>query len=271
MLIEHYLVHGLGKLKVDLAKERGGIRRALSSELLSVLGHSENSVHLIVVNFGDLVSWHVLNVEIIFQKRIGLASGIKSCLESLGEGSWVLVIKENVDPMKSTLLLGVLPIALIPLRSQQVPLDLELSPEAKAILISPKTYSSNLNFLWADRRLRLCWFFTLGHYLLSSLDSDPVSRGSCVKLFVIVSFQRQPSTNSLGWVSELDLHVQEKVLDVKFREVNDLVRFSSLLYHRWELLGRRSGVLLLSLLWRWLVTMRVESGNRRGWGLLLKH
>ena len=68
VLVEDDLVHGLGELKVDLAQEGGGIRRALTSELLGILSHAEDSVDFLVVDLWDLVSRHVLNVEVVFEE-----------------------------------------------------------------------------------------------------------------------------------------------------------------------------------------------------------
>ena len=62
-------------------------------------------------------------------------------------------------------------------------------------------------------------------------------------------------------------HIEKKVFNVKFGEVNYFHCLGSLLHH----FGRGGWVLLLPLLWWCLVAMRVESRNRRGWGLLLKH
>lgn len=60
-------------------------------------------------------------------------------MESVGELSWVLLVEEDVDSMKSALLFGVLPIALVSLGLEEVFLDLELPPEAEAVLILPET------------------------------------------------------------------------------------------------------------------------------------
>ena len=153
------------------------------------------------------MGWHILNIEVILQKRISFAPCSICSLESFGKSSWVLIVKESVDSVESTLLFGVLPISFISLWSEKISLNLEFSPEAEAIFISPKTLSSDLNLLWFKwngfwlNRLSLLSF--LGN-LLRFLDSDPISWGSGIELLVVICFQRQPSTNSFGWVSEFN-------------------------------------------------------------------
>jgi len=68
MLVEDDLVHGLGELKVYLTQESSGVRGALASELLGVLSHAEDTVDLLVIDLWDLMSWHVLDVEVVFEK-----------------------------------------------------------------------------------------------------------------------------------------------------------------------------------------------------------
>lgn len=113
MLVEDDLVHCFGKFKVDLTEQDGRIRRTLSSKLFGVLSHTEDSVDLLVVNFWDLMSWHVLNVKVVLKEGVCHFSGVVSMLKSFGELSWIFFIKENKNSVKSDLLFGVLPVAFV--------------------------------------------------------------------------------------------------------------------------------------------------------------
>ena len=112
--------------------------------MLCILGHAENSIDVLVVDLWDLVSRHVLNVEVVFEERVSFHSGFVGDVESISELSWVLLVEEDVDSVKSALLFGVFPIALVSLRLEEVLLDLELSPEAEAVLILPETSGGDL-------------------------------------------------------------------------------------------------------------------------------
>jgi hypothetical protein len=110
------------------------------------LSHAKDSVDLVAVDFWDLVSWHVLHVEVILQEGICHGSSLVGVFKSFGEFSWVFLLKENIDPVKSDLFFGVLPVALISLRLVEVLLDLKWSPEAKSIKILPEALGWDLSF-----------------------------------------------------------------------------------------------------------------------------
>ena len=112
--------------------------------MLRVLGHTQDSVDFIVVDFWDLMGWHVFDIEVVFDERISHDSGVISNLESLGEFSWVLIIEQDLDSMKSALFFGVLPVTFISFRLKEILLDLESSPVTEAISVCPKTLCWNL-------------------------------------------------------------------------------------------------------------------------------
>lgn len=65
MLIKDDIVHRFGKIDVDFVQECRGVSRRLSPQCFRGLGHSQNAIDLVVVDFGDLVTRHVLNVVIV--------------------------------------------------------------------------------------------------------------------------------------------------------------------------------------------------------------
>lgn len=97
MLIKDDVVHGLGKVNVHLVEQSGGISRRLTAESFSVLGHSENAVHLVAVNFGNLVFGHVFNIVVVLYQGISVDSLLVSSLEATREDSGVFFVEQNVD------------------------------------------------------------------------------------------------------------------------------------------------------------------------------
>lgn len=93
MLVKDYFVHSLGKVKVDLAEEGGGVRGALASEGLGVLGHAEDSVDLLIVNLWYLMGRHIFNIVVIFYQGVSMYSISISLFESASEYSRILFVK----------------------------------------------------------------------------------------------------------------------------------------------------------------------------------
>ena len=65
MLVEDYLVHGLRKFEIHFGQQGCSIRGALTPQCFRVLSHTQDSVHLVVINLRDLVSRHVFDVVVI--------------------------------------------------------------------------------------------------------------------------------------------------------------------------------------------------------------
>mmetsp|Transcript_20747 Transcript_20747/g.31992 ORF Transcript_20747/g.31992 Transcript_20747/m.31992 type:complete len:987 (-) Transcript_20747:91-3051(-) len=291
VLVEDDLVHGLGKVEVDLIEQRRRVRRRLASQLLGVLGHGENTVHLLVVDFRDLVGGHVLNIEVVLQEGVGHQASLVSDLEAASEVPGVFIVEQDVNPVESDLLLGVLPVALISFRGRQVLLNLQFSPEAKPVSVSPQPLGGQLllhefggvarvglsHAILEDRLLSLFSRFLLlrlnHHHILLIGSSSEESLG--FKLLVIICLKRQPSTWSLAWISELNTLFEQQFFNVKLLEIHHFFLLCIQLARRSIklLVGRAGSIssLLLSLLRRCLRAVRVKSGNRRCGSLLLEH
>lgn len=65
MLVKDDVVHGLSKVNIHFVEESSGVSRTLASQSLRILGHTKNSIHLIVVSVLDLMLRHVLNVVVV--------------------------------------------------------------------------------------------------------------------------------------------------------------------------------------------------------------
>ena len=234
VLVENDLVHRLREFKVHLAQQGSRVRGALSTELLGVLGHAQDSVDLVVVDLWDLVRRHVLNVEIVLEKRVSHGPCVVCNSEPLGKLSGVLVIEQDIDSVKPDFLSGVLPIALVPLGLGKVSLDLELSPEAEAISVLPETlgrdfslqelgiargllgaFINDLDVLFADL-LRCSIVFGCFENLQDAWSfqffpvREPVSGSARIQLLVVIGLQRQPASWSLGRISEFNILYNSK-------------------------------------------------------------
>lgn len=107
-------------------------------------------------------------------------------------------------------------------------MDLELSPEAETVPIFPKTLGWNFGLHQSGVALGiLCIFFDdldvvliddvfavvlrpifdLDNLGFPLFDSDPILGRSRVQLFIIVGLKWQPSTHSLGRISELNTSI----------------------------------------------------------------
>lgn len=98
---------------------------------------------MLVVNFRDLVSWHVLNIVVISYDRIGISTSLVSLLEPLREDSGIFFIKEKEYSEKAALFLCVLPETLEPVTFGKILLDADLAPVAKAIFVAPETLTAD--------------------------------------------------------------------------------------------------------------------------------
>lgn len=299
VLVEDDLVHRLGKLKVDLREQSSGVRAALASQCLAVLSLTQDPVDLLIVNLRDLMSStahlslagvvdaaglvevdHVLDVEVVLEQRVGDSSGLVSLLEPLSKLPGILVVKQDVYSGKPDFLLGAFPVAFVPLRLEEVPLDSKLSPDAEPVSVLPISFGANFSELSS-----LGTWDTHGHGLFSSRsvrvllgDHEPAGGRLGVHVLVVVGFERQPASRSQLGVAELNVlkeivnnsldgtyRVEKQLLNAVLREV-----FFGLFDHLLLLLLGLIRLLLLLLRWR-LIPVRIEARDRRSWGLALKH
>lgn len=215
---------------------------------------------------------HVLDVEVVLEHGVGHSSGIVGLLEPHCKLARVFVIKEDVNPREAELVLGRDPVAFESLRFEQVSLHLDITPEAVTIDILPESLGTDLSFLRLLGGLLLSSLDLIeglpGLVRVSLVDGKPGLGSLGVHILVIVGFKRKPTTWGLGGISKLNVHIEQELLDVELLEVD---RFFNLdLLHRsleWRLVLR----LLLLLLGRSLVAVRIESRDRRCWGLSLQH
>jgi len=73
------------------------------------LGHGEDSVDLVVVNFWNLVLWHVLNVVVVLDESISVDTVLIGVLKAINELFGVFLVKDDEDARQSTLQLGDFP------------------------------------------------------------------------------------------------------------------------------------------------------------------
>lgn len=150
------------------------------------MGQTEDSVDLLIVDFRDLVSWHVLNIVVVSYHRISIDSRHVSLFESFGKYSGIFFIEKKVNSIKAAFLLGVFPVTLVSL-ALKVLLDSAASPVAKSIFVLPEALSTN----------------TLGDGIDVLCSFKPVRRSFGIKFLVIVRLKREPASLSLLGVSEL--------------------------------------------------------------------
>ena len=98
---------------------------------------------MLVVDFRDLVSWHVLNIVVVSYDRIGISTSLVSLLKPLREDSGILLIKEKEYSEKAAFFLGVLPETLESLTLGKILLDADLAPVAKTVFVAPETLAAN--------------------------------------------------------------------------------------------------------------------------------
>lgn len=96
---------------------------------------------MVVVNLGDLVLGHVLNVVVVLEKSISLDTLVEGGLKSGGKNDGVFFIEENEDSVLAALLLGVLPVSVVALSTRSEFGDLKLAPVAQAVFVTPETLS----------------------------------------------------------------------------------------------------------------------------------
>ena len=130
---------------------------------------------------------HVFDVIIVLDKGISVDSLLVSCSEAAGEYSGVFFIKKDENTCKTNFFPGVLPKTFITISPGQVLHNSEFSPVAKTVLIFPKTLRTNA-VAWGE----------------ASDCAYPGGRDSCVKLFVVISFEGKPATKHLLGISEFD-------------------------------------------------------------------
>lgn len=150
------------------------------------MGQTKHSVDLLIVDFRDLVSRHVLDVIVVSYHRIGIDSRHVSLFESFGEYSGVFFIEKKENSIKAAFLLSIFPIALVSL-ALEVLLDSAASPVAKAVLVLPEALSS----------------YALGHGVDVLGTLEPVGGSLGIKLLIIVCLKREPTSFGFLGVSEL--------------------------------------------------------------------
>ena len=143
---------------------------------------------MLVVDFRDLVSWHVLNIVVVSYDRISICTSLVGLFKPLREYSGILLIKEKEYSEKAAFFLGVLPETLESIALGKILLDANLAPVAKTVFVAPET-------LTAD---------TLGRGVDVLGLLEPVARLAGVQIFVVISLKWKPTTNSLLRVSEFD-------------------------------------------------------------------
>lgn len=189
MLVEDDVVHGLREVSIDFVQKRGRVCGTLASEGLRVLGHRQDAVDLVVVNFRDLVLWHVLNVVAVLDESIGIDTVLISALEALDELLGLLLVKNDEDTSKAGLQLGDFPDTLITLRFRQVLEESELAPIAELILVLPKTVCADT--------------FHGDH--AGSVATEPVLGQTSVIVHVVEGLKGQPTTWNLVWIPEFGI------------------------------------------------------------------
>lgn len=195
MFVEDDFIHGLGKFEVDFTKQSCCIWWAFASQSLAVLRHSKNSVDLVIVDFRNLMGWHIFYVVVVFNKRVCVYPVCVGLLESFHELSWVFFVENNVDPVKSALFFGVLPESFISLGLRKVFHDSNFPPILKPILIFPKSLSPDT--------LKLSTLRSVFGNTLHGRHLQPFMGQPSLILFVIVSLERQPTSRGFLWVSKL--------------------------------------------------------------------
>ena len=198
MLVEDDVVHGLGEVGIDLVQKRGCVCGTLASEGLRVLSHRQDAIDLVVVNFRDLVLWHVLNIVTVLDKSVGIDTVLIGALEALDELFGLFLVKNDEDTSKTGLQLGDFPDTLVTLRFRQVLKKSELAPIAELILVLPKTVCTN----------------TLGGDHAGSVAAEPVLGQTSVIVHVIEGLKGQPTAWNLVWVPELGIGGNQVIADV---------------------------------------------------------
>jgi hypothetical protein len=86
---------------------------------------------------------HVLDIVVILEESISLDTFVEGGLEPGGKNNGIFIIEENKDAVETALLLGVLPETVVAFSSLSELGDLELSPVAEAVLVTPESLSVN--------------------------------------------------------------------------------------------------------------------------------
>jgi hypothetical protein len=248
VLVKNDFVHSLGEVDVDLVEEGSGVRGGLTTETLGVLRHGEDTANLVVVDFGNLVLGHVLNIVVILQESISLDTLVEGGFKPGRKNNGIFFIKENVNTVKTALLLSVLPESVIAFSTRSEFGDLQLAPVAQTVLVTPKPLG--INSVLAGMIAPL-----FGGLELTSTD---FLFGLGVEQGVIESFKRQPATEHFLRVAVFDTTGEEKLF-------NRLLGDFSLSSHL-GLLALEGGVglegsLFTLLLGFWLVAMGIEAGD----------
>lgn len=120
MLVKDDVVHSFRKVNIDLVQESCGVCGRLSAQSFCGLGHCEDAVYLVVVNFGDLMARHVLNVVIVLDECVSMHAILVRTFKTLNELLWIFFVKNDEDSGKTALFLGNFPITLKALTFGQI-------------------------------------------------------------------------------------------------------------------------------------------------------
>lgn len=107
------LVHGSGKVLVDLVHDACSIDVLSRLKISGGSGHVDDSADLLWVEFRKLLSWHVVDEEVVSDLRVSIDSLLMSLGNSLGEDSWIFRVEKEVDSSKFEVLTSHIPVTAI--------------------------------------------------------------------------------------------------------------------------------------------------------------
>ena len=160
----------------------------------------DDSADLLWVEFRKLLSWHVVDEEVVSDLRVSIDSLLMSLSNSLSEDSWIFRVEKEVDSSKFEVLTSHIPVTAID-GSLLIPrFNKEWFPLVDAILILES----------------LSWNRSEVSFFIGS-ELNPLMREAAVVFEIIEWLKREP----LSWIlltstgSVVDSELEKELFDIK--------------------------------------------------------
>jgi len=96
-VVKNDFVHSSLVILLDFCHNSTKVKICLSLQISAALSHTFDSILLLWVKLWQIISRHVINIEVVSDDRVSINSVLISFSYSLSKHSWVFSIKQKID------------------------------------------------------------------------------------------------------------------------------------------------------------------------------